>query len=282
MLCGCQNELISGEMGIRLIQVIALSGSVGRSPWTAPDALVRPPAGRPGGRQRARAPAPHRATFQALAPSEDMKRGIFPSPVCVEYTGNTCLATATEIANINPVAAAYIKDVWPKIPGGEAGTYNLFTPQRSLYNHRQDLIKIDHTFNARHSVRVRYLHDTIPTQEPGGLFTGGVLPGASKGWQLSGITSIASGLPLRVTSGLGVDWGSSGPVRLHCGRTWLPDFARGHEVASVDRGFQFAEPQELCRSIDAAREHELRADHVDARSTKDSVRREGDVLTEAC
>jgi len=33
-------------------------GFVGRSLWTTTDALVRPPARRPGGRLRARAPAP--------------------------------------------------------------------------------------------------------------------------------------------------------------------------------------------------------------------------------
>src|ERR1035441_4866458 len=36
-------------------------GLVGRSPWTAADARVRLLAGRPGGRPRARAPAPHRS-----------------------------------------------------------------------------------------------------------------------------------------------------------------------------------------------------------------------------
>ena len=35
---------------------------VGRSPWTAADAHVRLLEGRPGGRLRARAPAPHRFT----------------------------------------------------------------------------------------------------------------------------------------------------------------------------------------------------------------------------
>src|ERR1017187_2984176 len=42
---------------------------VGRSPWTAADALVRLLAGRPGGRPRARAPAPHRSTERGLPES---------------------------------------------------------------------------------------------------------------------------------------------------------------------------------------------------------------------
>src|SRR5450759_4682782 len=44
-------------------------GLVGRSPWTEADALVRLLAGRPGGRPRARAPAPHRSTERGLPES---------------------------------------------------------------------------------------------------------------------------------------------------------------------------------------------------------------------
>jgi hypothetical protein len=104
-----------------------------------------------------------------------MKSGIFVNPVCVDYTGNTCNATSKQITNINPIAAAYIKDVWSKIPAGDPGTFNLFTPQRVLSNSRQELIKIDHTFTAKYAVSVRFVKDSIPTQEPGGLFTGAVI-----------------------------------------------------------------------------------------------------------
>jgi hypothetical protein len=117
-------------------------------------------------------------TFQSVVPSENMKRGIFSAPVCVEFNGNTCTATDTRITNINPIAAAYIKDIWSKIPEGDAA-YQLFTPERNTYNHRQDLIKIDHTFSTHHSASVRFLNDTIPTVEPGGLFTGSPLPGVA-------------------------------------------------------------------------------------------------------
>lgn len=129
-------------------------------------------------------------TFQATVPTEDLKQGNFSSPVCVEATGNTCTATATQIRNINPVAAAYIKDIWSKVPAGDPGTFNLFTPQRSNYNHRQEIIKIDHVFNPGHTIFARYIHDAVPTVEPGGLFTGAVIPGVAitktdspgKGW----------------------------------------------------------------------------------------------------
>ena len=42
---------------------------VGRSPWTAADALVRLLAGRPGGRPRARAPVPHSSPERGLPES---------------------------------------------------------------------------------------------------------------------------------------------------------------------------------------------------------------------
>jgi hypothetical protein len=118
------------------------------------------------------------STFQSTVPSNDMKQGIFSQPVCVEYTGSTCTRSDTRIPSINPVAAAYIKDIWSKIPQGDA-SYVLFTAQRSLYNYRQELIKIDHVFSASWNVSARYIRDAIPTMEPGGLFTGAVLPGVS-------------------------------------------------------------------------------------------------------
>jgi hypothetical protein len=119
------------------------------------------------------------STFNALVPTDDMKAGNFTLPVCVQSTGSTCTQTATKITNISPLAAAYIKDVWSKVPSGDPGTFNLFTPQRSNYNHRQELVKVDHAFSSKWTAFVRYIQDAIPTVEPGGLFTGAVIPGVS-------------------------------------------------------------------------------------------------------
>lgn len=140
-------------------------------------------------------------TFQSTVPTNEMKQGIFSSPVCIQVTGSTCTATATQIppSSFNPVAAAYIKDVWSKIPPGDPVSYNLFTPLRSNINFRQELIKIDHQFSPSWSASVRYLRDTIPTVEPGGLFTNNPLPGApttstnspGKGWQFRATGSLS-------------------------------------------------------------------------------------------
>ena len=120
------------------------------------------------------------STINAIAPSEDMKKGIFSQPVCTAFTGNTCTATATTITNINPVAKQYIDKIWSKIPGGDPNnSYNLFSPFRNVYNARQELVRVDHEFNSKFRVFVRFLNDTIPTEEPGGLFTGNAFPGVA-------------------------------------------------------------------------------------------------------
>jgi len=118
------------------------------------------------------------STFQALVPTDAMKQGIFPSPVCVQYRGSTCTATATQIptSNINPVAEEYIKDLWSKIPPGNPSNFTLFTPQRNIYNFRQELIKIDHVFGPNLRISGRFMDDAIDTQEPGGYMISDVLP----------------------------------------------------------------------------------------------------------
>ena len=96
--------------------------------------------------------------------------------MCVAFTGNTCSQTSTKIANINPIAQAYIKDVFSKLPTAPENNI-FFTSLRNVFNHRQELYKIDHTFGPKLQVSGRYLQDKIPTIEPGGLFTGTPYPG---------------------------------------------------------------------------------------------------------
>lgn len=130
---------------------------------------------------------------QALAPTSDMKRGLFSSPVCVEYnaTGG-CHQTATQITDINPVAAAYIKDVWSKLPSGNPVDFTLFSVGRSVYNFREELIKIDQVFGPKLAVSFRYMTDTVDTREPGGYQINNSLPG---------IASTVSQTPGRGTMG---------------------------------------------------------------------------------
>lgn len=116
------------------------------------------------------------ATVTALVPTAAEKQGIFATPVCTANTGSTCNTTTTQITNINPLAAAYIKDIFSTIPAGAASDHSLPVSQRNTYNARQDLVRIDHTFSEKFSVWGRVLNDSIPTIEPGGLFQGSPMP----------------------------------------------------------------------------------------------------------
>ena len=114
-------------------------------------------------------------SVQGVAPTAQEKQGIFPSPVCVQYSGNTCTQTATQITNIDPFAAGYLKDIFSQVPDAPA-SHNIFLSGRNIYNARQELAKIDHVLNAKWRVSGRYLDDSIPSQEPRGLFQSSALP----------------------------------------------------------------------------------------------------------
>lgn len=115
---------------------------------------------------------------QAVVPTAAEKQGHFAVPVCVQASGSTCTQTATDITNINPVAAAYIKDIFSKIPDGNS-SHSINTSLRNIFNSRQELAKVDHIFSSKLAVSFRFINDTIPTEEPRGLFTGAALPGVS-------------------------------------------------------------------------------------------------------
>ncbi|MGH9938142.1 MAG: adenylyl cyclase, partial [Blastocatellia bacterium] len=122
------------------------------------------------------------SNFIATAPTAGERQGIFSVPVCIAGTGTTCtqvLQPGTPIPNINPVAAAYINDIYSKIPLPSAGTNTLNTATRSVFNYRQELLRLDYNFSERLNFAVRFLNDTIPTEEPGGLFTNNQLPGVA-------------------------------------------------------------------------------------------------------
>jgi hypothetical protein len=113
------------------------------------------------------------ASFSAIVPSAAERSGVFSSPICVATNaGGACTQSATQITNINPAAAAYLKDIYSNIGLPNSGTNTLISNVRNVFNHRQELVRIDHNFSPKVTLAVRYLHDSIPTEEPGGLFTG--------------------------------------------------------------------------------------------------------------
>lgn len=119
------------------------------------------------------------STVTAIVPTAAEKQGIFNVPVCVGPVGNECSQTTDRITNINPVARAYIQDIWSKIPEPNAPNNRLVSPLRGIFNSRQDLIRIDHNLGSKLLLSGRFMNDVIPTEEPGGLFTGSALPGVA-------------------------------------------------------------------------------------------------------
>jgi len=119
-------------------------------------------------------------TFQPTVPTTAMIQGNFPVPVCVNYT-TSCQQTATQIApaQFNANSAAYIKDIYSKLALPTDSITGGFYPERNVYNSRQELLRIDHSFTEKFSIWGRYLNDNIPTVEPGGLFQGDLIPNAA-------------------------------------------------------------------------------------------------------
>jgi Carboxypeptidase regulatory-like domain/TonB dependent receptor/TonB-dependent Receptor Plug Domain len=124
-------------------------------------------------------------SFDPVLPSQANLNGNFQTPVCVQQdaSGN-CTSQTTQIspAQFNPVAAAYIKDIYSKLhlpaAGNPDGT-GLDAPfvGRNIFNLHQEILKVDHIFGPKLAIMGRFEKDTIPTQEPGGLFTGSALEG---------------------------------------------------------------------------------------------------------
>jgi hypothetical protein len=119
------------------------------------------------------------ASSLATIATADEKRGIFNVPVCVMSAAGTCTRTATQIANIYPVAQTSMADIFSKIHSGSPVDNTVFVPLRSTYNHRQELLQGDHVFGEKLSVSGRYMTDKIPAVERGGLITNSPLPGVS-------------------------------------------------------------------------------------------------------
>jgi len=116
-------------------------------------------------------------TLTSTVPSAAMRQGIFAQPVCIGPVANPCgttLAAGTALPSslISPLAAAYVQDIYNKLPLPSDAVGNLLFPTRGIFNFRQELIRIDHQFSNRVSAYYRFENDTIPTIEPGGLFNG--------------------------------------------------------------------------------------------------------------
>lgn len=121
------------------------------------------------------------SVFTPLVPTSALRQGIFPSPVCVLVAADgTCAQQTTRITNINPVAQAYINEIYSTLPEPDPTSFILTSPQRNLFNFRQEIIKIDQNIGTNLTAFYRFENDKIPTEEPNALFSSGSgLPGIS-------------------------------------------------------------------------------------------------------
>src|SRR6266566_4559497 len=111
-----------------------------------------------------------------------MANGQFNHVVCTQWANNNgvpggCTAYGTSIpaGSIDPIAAAYVKDIFSKLPQpnlvSTGNPFGFIPSLRNVFNFREDMAKIDHVFSPKLTVNGKFLHDTNPTIEAGGLFT---------------------------------------------------------------------------------------------------------------
>src|SRR6266851_437456 len=123
-------------------------------------------------------------------PYSGMTSGQFNHVICTQWANSNgapgaCQAYGTSIpaTSINPVAAAYIKDLFSKFPApnlvSATNPFGYLANLANTFNFREDMVKIDHVFSPKLSVNGKILHDTNPTTEAGGLFTNTIINGIS-------------------------------------------------------------------------------------------------------
>ena len=133
-------------------------------------------------------------TLTSSVPDAALRQGIFPIPVCInrnDVPGATCTGanvlpagTPLPAALLNPAAAAYISNVYNKLPLPNApvagNPYQLLSAAVNKADFQQEILKIDHSFTDTLSAFYRYERDKIPTLDVNSLFSsGGSLPGVA-------------------------------------------------------------------------------------------------------
>ncbi len=125
------------------------------------------------------------STSQSIVPN-GLERGTDPStsgnptfaaPVCLNPPDCTAFGTQIPAAMINPAAAAYLADVYSHIPLPQDSVNDILTATGvNVFNYRQEIIRVDQSFGENFSLMGRYINDSIPTIETGGLFNGNAIP----------------------------------------------------------------------------------------------------------
>lgn len=119
-------------------------------------------------------------TLFSTVPDAQLKQGIFRVPICLQASGTTCtliLPAGTPLSTVRPinaVAQQYVNFIYNNIATPTTpATFSLNYPTPNEANFRQEIIKIDHTFNSKGSMSYRYQRDTIPTRDANAIFSSG-------------------------------------------------------------------------------------------------------------
>jgi outer membrane receptor protein involved in Fe transport len=138
-----------------------------------------------------------------VVPDANERLGNFENPVCSTYPNSdgSCPGNViTNVASINPAGAAYLKDVYSHLPGPTTPSQDLlFANESNVFNFQQEIGRIDHTFNSKLSGFARYMQDSIPTVEGGGLFNGNALPNITQTTTNSPGKNVAANLTWTIT-----------------------------------------------------------------------------------
>lgn len=123
-------------------------------------------------------------------PTNAIKGGVFPVPICITGTIAGTTRTCTQflpagspissLIPINPVAQAYLSQVYSQMPEPNAPNYTLRYPGSGIADFQQEIVKIDTAFTDKWSAYYRYQRDKIPTTDVNALFSSGSgIPGVS-------------------------------------------------------------------------------------------------------
>lgn len=147
------------------------------------------------------------AGVQAIVPQASERAGDFsksgqkingswttgPVTVCTAYTTNpatqvnSCTATGTQVTNLSPMAQAYLKDVYSRVPVPDEAydiahgfdPHSIFSNFKNTFNNNDTVVRIDQQLGQKLSVFYRYMHDTFPEHLSEGQFTTVAIPGAN-------------------------------------------------------------------------------------------------------
>ena len=112
-----------------------------------------------------------------------------PVSVCTAYNTSTgaCTAYGSQVPTIDPVAKAYLKDIYSLIPlppstadiAAGLDPHSLQSTVPNIFNNNQVFVRIDQGFGQKLNVFYRYLHDTFPSVSGSGTFSATPIPGLS-------------------------------------------------------------------------------------------------------